>query len=212
MTDRYMLNSEGQPEEMADLDLWGECFKNSRHVARTDINGVDVSTVFLPINHNFGGSGPPVLWETMIFGGSEDQYQERYTSRADAVIGHIDALDIVYKSMDHIIMDKVLLSESAPDDSISTLKNGDKFIDAFNVYIVSEGSLENPDVIPKMQLEAVCAERGDDDSDHPGKIVGVSLSVAFESVEDLEAQVDHSRILNWNELVTALIKAIKWPT
>ncbi len=199
-----MLNSDGQPIEIDDIDLWGESFQNSRHIARTNINGVDVSTVFLPIDHDHSGTGPPILWETMIFGGSVDEYQERYTSRADAIIGHIDALDIVYRSMDHIAMDKVLLSESAPDDSISILKNGDRFIDAFNVYIVSEGSIENPDVIPKLQLEAVCSERGDN-----GKIVGVSMSVAFESIEDLEGQVDYSRIVNWGELITALVKAIK---
>jgi hypothetical protein len=38
-----------------------------KHVAFTDINGVTVSTVFLMMDHNFFGDGPPILFETMVF-------------------------------------------------------------------------------------------------------------------------------------------------
>ena len=47
----------------------------------------DVSTVFLSMDHGFG-KGRPVLYETMIFGGPRDQYQERYCTRAEAEAGH----------------------------------------------------------------------------------------------------------------------------
>lgn len=51
--------------------------------------GIEVSTVFLAINHDFLGEGEPVLWETMVFAGDWDGlYQDRYTSHADAVAGH----------------------------------------------------------------------------------------------------------------------------
>jgi hypothetical protein len=47
---------------------------------------VSVSTVFLGIDHGFRcDRGLPVLWETMIFGGPHDGYQNRYTSRTDAL-------------------------------------------------------------------------------------------------------------------------------
>jgi hypothetical protein len=46
-----------------------------------------VSTVWLGINHAFGG-GPPVIFETMIFGGDYDQECMRYSTEADAVDGH----------------------------------------------------------------------------------------------------------------------------
>lgn len=53
---------------------------------------VQVSTVFLGIDHNFSMVGPPVLWETMVFGcpegGKLDQYCNRYTSAKDAKRGH----------------------------------------------------------------------------------------------------------------------------
>jgi hypothetical protein len=44
---------------------------------------VEVSTVFLSIDHSFHG-GKPVLWETMVFGGKHDGYQLRATSEEEA--------------------------------------------------------------------------------------------------------------------------------
>ncbi len=54
----------------------------------TDLGRVEVSTVFLVLDHSFGDDGPPVLWETMTFGGPEDLECRRYRSREDAVAGH----------------------------------------------------------------------------------------------------------------------------
>lgn len=54
---------------------------------KTPFGDVRVSTVFLVIDHSFG-EGPPVLWETMVFGGLWDEYQWRYTSRQAAEEGH----------------------------------------------------------------------------------------------------------------------------
>lgn len=65
-----------------------------RVVDRTQVRpGVEVSTVFLCHDHDFSGLGPPVLWETMIFGGPLDQDTRRYTSRADAVQGHAEMVE-----------------------------------------------------------------------------------------------------------------------
>ncbi len=54
-------------------------------------DGVRVSTVFLSLDHSHS-IGPPVLWETMIFGFPEDhkldQYCTRYTSARAAKRGH----------------------------------------------------------------------------------------------------------------------------
>jgi hypothetical protein len=47
-----------------------------------------VSTVFLGLDHNHAGVGPPILWETMIFTGPFDGYQRRYASRSAAAAGH----------------------------------------------------------------------------------------------------------------------------
>lgn len=65
-------------------------------------NDVFVSTVFLGLDHGWYGDKEkpdykPVLFETMIFNGEYDGYQDRYTSYNDALKGHQEALDLVNK-------------------------------------------------------------------------------------------------------------------
>lgn len=45
--------------------------------------GVRVSTVFLGLDHSYG-DGPPLLFETMVFGGPLDQEQDRCATWEDA--------------------------------------------------------------------------------------------------------------------------------
>lgn len=62
----------------------------NRLVARDVIGDARVSTVFLGLNHGFGG---PALWfETMVFGGPRDGEQERYATWEEAVAGHYRAV------------------------------------------------------------------------------------------------------------------------
>lgn len=49
--------------------------------------GCDVSTVFLGIDHQYG-SGKPILFETMVFGGLLDGEQVRYCTWEEAEAGH----------------------------------------------------------------------------------------------------------------------------
>jgi hypothetical protein len=95
MTARYILDAEGEPVACDDLHAWAQWMEtNDRGVARDEpVPGVLVSTVFLGVDHAHLG-GPPVLWETMIFGFENDEYQERYTSKANALAGHAVALAI----------------------------------------------------------------------------------------------------------------------
>lgn len=56
-----------------------------------------VSTVWLGMNHAYGDS-PPLIFETMIFDDdskemSSDVYMERYTTEAEAVAGHVTAVE-----------------------------------------------------------------------------------------------------------------------
>lgn len=46
-----------------------------------------ISTVFLQVNHAFG-DGPPILFETMVFGGPLDGLQDRYATVQEAWQGH----------------------------------------------------------------------------------------------------------------------------
>lgn len=100
-TNRYVLDESGNPKMEPDLIAWAQWYeKANRHVAADTVlvNGVTpvkVSTVFLGLDHNFCLGGPPVLWETMIFGGEHDQYQERYQTREQAERGHRRAVALV---------------------------------------------------------------------------------------------------------------------
>lgn len=79
MSELYILNENKIPVPV-NLDddpimlMWGSFMqKEDRIVAKTKVGDAYVSTVFLGVNHNFSGKGPPILWETMVFGGKHDQ-------------------------------------------------------------------------------------------------------------------------------------------
>lgn len=95
----YILDEHGQPQAEPDVLVWAKWFEEhqDRHIADDTVRGMRISTVFLGIDHNFTEDGPPVLWETMVFGGGRDLYQERYTSREEAVEGHKRALAVARK-------------------------------------------------------------------------------------------------------------------
>ena len=67
----------------------------ARRVAQTKVGDASVSTVFLAIDHGWGNE-PPILFETMIFGGDYDEWQWRYGTWEQAEAGHnrvVDALE-----------------------------------------------------------------------------------------------------------------------
>jgi hypothetical protein len=63
-------------------------------VGRDEIDGVDVSTVFLGLDHALYNYGP-ICWETMVFGGPFDMYQRRYASYEQAVSGHARTVEAI---------------------------------------------------------------------------------------------------------------------
>ena len=90
---RYWIRDEEHQLHNVDLDTWARWHKeqdergerNLRIVNRTLCpDGTTISTVFLGLDYNFSPSGPPVLFETMIFRGHPDhtawEYQERATA------------------------------------------------------------------------------------------------------------------------------------
>ena len=91
--DFYILDEERRPVA-ADPETWGRWFgPNRRRVADTQITDkVNVSTIFLGIDHRPNDRGPPILFETMIFGGPLDESQWRYCSWDDAETGHAMAV------------------------------------------------------------------------------------------------------------------------
>jgi len=124
MSDFYLLDENKQPvrvegdDQLSIIKRWAQGIEPLRQTAldRLDDDKVIVSTVFLGIDHSFhfavkeylegkeilfGDGAPhvPVLWETMIFGGAHDMYQERYASHEAALAGHARALELAIRGL-----------------------------------------------------------------------------------------------------------------
>ncbi len=77
-----------------DVIQWAKMLESDgRVVAQTEVGEAKVSTVFLGLDHSFG-TGRPLLFETMIFGGKHDQYQDRYATWEEAEKGHEKAVEM----------------------------------------------------------------------------------------------------------------------
>lgn len=85
----YILDDENRVVEVAHMLTWAMWLEDAyRHVGMTQITSeITVSTVFVGIDMQFG-EGPPIVFETMIFGGPLNDYQWRYSSWDDAETGH----------------------------------------------------------------------------------------------------------------------------
>lgn len=92
MSDKAILNRSFNPPQIVkvdDLGEWGKWMEDGdRRVKSTNLpDDVRISTVFLGLNHQLG-DGPPLWFETMVFGGPLDQLEERYSSWGQAEVGH----------------------------------------------------------------------------------------------------------------------------
>lgn len=58
-------------------------------IGSTHVGSVWVSTVWLGLDHRFG-DGPPLIFETMVFGGAFDQEGDRYSTKEQAEAGHAE--------------------------------------------------------------------------------------------------------------------------
>ena len=91
MIDHYFIYDDaGNPIATDHISMARWLTNKRRRVARDQIGTLTVSTVFLGLNHKWE-AGPPILWETMVFGlpDDTDEIQLRYSSRADAIAGHM---------------------------------------------------------------------------------------------------------------------------
>ncbi len=81
------FDRDGKP---LDGDTWSSLKLDYHYgrVAHDVVAGVSVSTVWIGINQNFTGHGPPLIFETLIRGGTRDYEQIRYSTEAEAMAGH----------------------------------------------------------------------------------------------------------------------------
>lgn len=96
------------------MDGWSEDREQAR-VAKTEIVVPDawqatatdpeiwVSTVFLTVDHGFSDDGPPIVFESLVFGMPENHplhdYMRRYATAAEARRGHADIVKLVGKAI-----------------------------------------------------------------------------------------------------------------
>lgn len=85
------------PDDWYDKNKYGDKFldkwRTAQRVGRTRIGDrFTVSTVWLSIDHRFG-DGPPLIFETMVFGEPYDQELQRYSSEEEAMRGHLAVVE-----------------------------------------------------------------------------------------------------------------------
>ena len=91
MSDWYTLDNDRNVIGPFEISKAVSLPHDKRIVAKTKVyDGCNVSTVFLQVDHswNRGPNDPPIVFETMVFGGPFDQEQERYATWAEAESGH----------------------------------------------------------------------------------------------------------------------------
>lgn len=87
------------PVSLKEWAQWFEENHKSRRINKTLLGNIVVSTVFLGLNHRFSGDGPPILFETMVFGGEFDQWLKRYCTWAEAETGHQEMINKIVGSI-----------------------------------------------------------------------------------------------------------------
>lgn len=114
MRDRHwILDPNGEPIPAINFIVWAQWFDrndaDARRVAETRTKLFWVSTVFLGLDHNFLGDGPPLTFESMAFRQPRardiravipesplieaEELCDRYTTRAQALAGHSQMVD-----------------------------------------------------------------------------------------------------------------------
>lgn len=87
----YSILVEHVPVEVHDLFTWARCFEHAHcTVDSTPVGDVGIRTVFVGLDPWGSADSPPLLFETLVFGGRLDQEQRRYVTWDEAVAGHAE--------------------------------------------------------------------------------------------------------------------------
>ena len=76
------------PTDMMTWARWFQEARTKRVVAKTQTGDATVSTVFVGLEHRFSSEGPPLIFETLVFGGPYDGEMTRYSTWDEAERGH----------------------------------------------------------------------------------------------------------------------------
>jgi hypothetical protein len=95
----YYILIEKEYYGIDDVVAWSKWWNNTdRHIAFDKIGDVEVSTIFLGIDHRHGGD-IPVLFETLISNGPLDGDMDRYHTYEEAEEGHLRMVERVKRAL-----------------------------------------------------------------------------------------------------------------
>lgn len=96
MSSWYVLDDDNKPKiaDYLEAAKWRDANPDRHRVGFTKVGRARVSTIFLSIDHNWEGPpAPPVLFETMVFGGRFDGYQRRHETWEQAEQWHAQVVE-----------------------------------------------------------------------------------------------------------------------
>jgi hypothetical protein len=100
MSNYYILQG-GKPVPVDDILTWAKWFEahDQDRIVRQDRFASDVliSTVFLALNYTPFVGCVPILYELMIFGGPYNDYQERFSTKEEALARHMEIFEAMQK-------------------------------------------------------------------------------------------------------------------
>jgi len=100
--DHYIL--EGKSPKPVSLLTWAQWYETAdRQIKHDTVGEIVISTLFIGLNRNWNQDGPPLLFETMVFGGEFDGELHRYSTYGEAEAGH----DTIYQK---VSSDEAILS------------------------------------------------------------------------------------------------------
>lgn len=75
-----------------DMWRWAALFEQPgyKRIAQHKYRNIEVSTVWLGVDHGFGYSDQPIIFETMVFRNGRGHEMNRYYTEAEAIEGHRD--------------------------------------------------------------------------------------------------------------------------
>lgn len=98
---KYVMDAEMKTRPEPNLIKWARWFETAdRGIASTTLDGRWVSTVFLGIGQQVGQC-PPCLFETLVFYNDKDaidNYSRSYETAREALLGHIEIVNMLLKS------------------------------------------------------------------------------------------------------------------
>ena len=85
----YKLDSNHNPVLTDEGEDWAHWFESANRIVQQQwVGNYYVSTVFLGIDHNFSGSGAPILFETMVFSDGDGIETHRCCTWDEALAMH----------------------------------------------------------------------------------------------------------------------------